>query len=187
MRTGRPDLDAMLRVASIPAEEPCFILRGQDDCAVEAVRFYAELVLARGGSAAMAEAALQQADAMSCWPTKKLPDVDLPEHQRRLLEYQHSRRGDVRSGDLPVAHAYDQGRIAGVAQERRGAASVLLLEHEALAAGRRAYMAHRAGVQAGKSRVGKLATWEELPEVAQAKWADTARATWPQLAQDAAA
>lgn len=124
MRTGRPDLDARLRVSEMPEDEPWFVLRGQDACADEAVRHYAQVVIARGGPVALAERALQQADAMSNWRVRKMPDIDLPEAERKNLEYQHSRRGMVRSGELPVSHAYEQGVADERARQRSSAPSL---------------------------------------------------------------
>ncbi len=118
MRTGRADLDAMLRVTSIPEDEPAFLLRGQDRYAAAAVRDWAQRVLAGGGPVALVEAALCQADEIEAWPIKKAPDIELPIAQVKQLEYQHRRRGQVRSGDLPVSAAYERGVAEGMARDR---------------------------------------------------------------------
>lgn len=93
MKTGRPDLDAMLQVRSIPAGEPTFLLRGQDKVGHAAVRAWAALAKFEGAPDCLVEAALQQADEMQAWPVKKVPGAD---HLDRLtclqLEYELSRR-----------------------------------------------------------------------------------------------
>lgn len=62
----------------IPKDEPVFLLRGQDQCAADAVRFYAHLVEQRGGDPEVVRASRAQADAMAAWKTHKLPDVNDP-------------------------------------------------------------------------------------------------------------
>jgi hypothetical protein len=57
----------------IPKDEPCFLLRGQDILAAKAVRFYADLREKAGDSKA-AKLIRQQAQRMSDWPVKKIPD-----------------------------------------------------------------------------------------------------------------
>lgn len=57
----------------IPKDEPCFLLRGQDRLAAKAVRYYAKLRKEVGDSKAVKEI-LKQAQRMSDWPVKKMPD-----------------------------------------------------------------------------------------------------------------
>lgn len=93
MDTGRPDLNAMVKVASIGGDEPTFILRGKDPCAAGAVRAWAALAAIAGVPPATLEGALRQADRMAAWPVKKLPGDDhLEAPERQQLEYEHRRR-----------------------------------------------------------------------------------------------
>lgn len=93
MKTGRPELDASIKVATIPAGEPVFVLRGQDALAADAVRAWAALAHARGVPCAVVEQALAQADLMEAWGSHKLPDADhLPAVERQALEYSFGRR-----------------------------------------------------------------------------------------------
>lgn len=93
MQTGHPALDAMIKVSSIPSDEPCFILRAQDPAAPVAVRAWAGEHMKGGGSPANAESAFAQADRMDAWPVKKIPGDDhwSPE-ERKDLEYRFGRR-----------------------------------------------------------------------------------------------
>jgi hypothetical protein len=113
MQTGRADLDAMLKVSTIPADEPVFIGRAQDADAAEMTRAWAALHLARGGSKANAEAALRQAEAMEAWPVKKVPGDDhWTADERKQLEYAFSQRAWRARGDdsdLRIALAVQRG------------------------------------------------------------------------------
>lgn len=68
----------------IPADEPVFLLRGQDQLAAEAVRFYARSLARLGGLLPddnlleMSRYAFLQADAMDAWKRKKTPDMPAP-------------------------------------------------------------------------------------------------------------
>lgn len=94
MDTGRPDLNSLIKVASIPQDEPTFLLRAQDLCAADAVRAWCAFAAIAGAPPAVLEAAMVQADHMAAWPVKKLPGDDhLQDHERKQLEYQHGRRG----------------------------------------------------------------------------------------------
>jgi hypothetical protein len=93
MKTGRPDWDAMISAGGIPADEPVFLLRAQNDTAAETVRAWAELELAAGTPIAVVEQALRQADAMDRWPVKKALTADhLTVAKAKQLAYAHSRR-----------------------------------------------------------------------------------------------
>ena len=106
MQTGRADLDALLKVATIPSDEPVFILRAQDTEAADTVRAWAALHLADGGSEAVAESALQQAEAMDKWPIKKRPSPDhwsVPERlQLGFLFDQRAYRARGDAADLRI-------------------------------------------------------------------------------------
>lgn len=57
----------------IPDDEPVFLLRAQDKTASAVVRFWASLNV--HGNTAAVSLALQHADRMDAWPTKKWADV----------------------------------------------------------------------------------------------------------------
>ena len=59
----------------IPADEPVFLLRGQDKFAAEVVRYWADLVADATGDTELFEVAYTHADRMDDWPTKKIPDL----------------------------------------------------------------------------------------------------------------
>lgn len=59
----------------IPANEPVFLLRGQDQFAAAAVRHWAGLVEAGGGDPEIIGTARAHADKMDAWPSKKVPDL----------------------------------------------------------------------------------------------------------------
>ncbi len=76
MKHARADYDRIQDPAGlIPADEPVFLLRGQDKHAARFLRWYAAAVEHDGGDADLAAAARRQADAMDAWPTKKAPDL----------------------------------------------------------------------------------------------------------------
>jgi hypothetical protein len=56
-----------------PEDEPCFVLRAQDELAADAVRAYADSVEDEIGKD-QADVIRKRADEMEAWPTKKLPD-----------------------------------------------------------------------------------------------------------------
>ena len=58
---------------TIPPDEPCFLLRGQDELAWRAVEYYAASLRNRMRAVA-AEEVNKIAKAMRDWPTKKMPD-----------------------------------------------------------------------------------------------------------------
>lgn len=59
----------------IPADEPVFLLRGQDKYADRAVNFYAKLVEKNNGSKEIVEVARKTAGWMREWPKHKEPDM----------------------------------------------------------------------------------------------------------------
>ena len=72
---ARPDYDRIQDpFHAIPEQEPVFLLRGQDACAAEAVRYYAELVEKARGDQTIVAMAKAQARLMDAWPAKKMPD-----------------------------------------------------------------------------------------------------------------
>lgn len=76
MKHARADYDRIQDPAGlIPDDEPVFLLRGQDKCAAQGVRYYAAFVEAQGGDPGIARLAYEQADRMEQWPRRKLPDL----------------------------------------------------------------------------------------------------------------
>ena len=59
----------------IPEDEPVFLLRGQDELASRAVKFYAQLALENGVAPEQVQAITRQAQAMHLWPHRKKPDA----------------------------------------------------------------------------------------------------------------
>lgn len=67
-------------VGLIPADEPVFLLRGQDEVAVAAVSYYMGRLRQCGydDGHPLLEAVKRQHAAMQAWPVKKLPDMPAP-------------------------------------------------------------------------------------------------------------
>ena len=59
----------------IPADEPVFLLRGQDIYAAKVIRVWASLVAQGDGDPRAVEAAIRIADDMDSWPVHKEPDL----------------------------------------------------------------------------------------------------------------
>lgn len=75
MKTGKREYNLIgTSEDPIPENEPCFILRGQDELAHISVRMYAVLAEARG-LWAVARSARAAAEEMEKWPKKKRPDL----------------------------------------------------------------------------------------------------------------
>lgn len=76
MRHARADYNDITAVdARIPADEPVFLLRGQDRLAAETVRHYARLTREHGGDPEIADRADRWAEEMEQWPAKKTADL----------------------------------------------------------------------------------------------------------------
>lgn len=58
----------------IPADEPVFLLRAQDELACKAVEYYAFLC-GKAQAPDVAAKAWEHAEKMRQWPTKKVPDL----------------------------------------------------------------------------------------------------------------
>ena len=109
--SGRPDYDEMIKVRTLKAGEPYFVVRGQDRLSGEVVRTYAELLFRAEASPALVESALQLADAMDAFGPKKLPDADhLSEAEQTQLAWQLENRawkareeGEIPPGELLLA------------------------------------------------------------------------------------
>ena len=61
----------------IPADEPVFLIRGQDKVGAATVRAWADLAEAEGSDAEIVAIARQHADKMDAWPKKKVADLPL--------------------------------------------------------------------------------------------------------------
>ena len=59
----------------IPADEPVFLIRAQDQVGAAAVRAWAHLHRVNGGSDTAYALAMRHADLMEAWPKKKAADV----------------------------------------------------------------------------------------------------------------
>lgn len=76
MKHARADYDRIQDPAGlIPADEPVFLLRGQDRFAALAVEIYADIVAANGGDAELVRRCRDQVTRMRAWPTHKEPDL----------------------------------------------------------------------------------------------------------------
>lgn len=60
------------KVDTIPEDEPVFLLRAQDKTAADTVRYWARM---QDNDSPLRGMALQQADLMDEWPTKKTADL----------------------------------------------------------------------------------------------------------------
>lgn len=59
----------------IPADEPVFLIRGQDAAGGDAVRAWASIAEARGSSIDICNIAREHAAKMDAWPKKKIADL----------------------------------------------------------------------------------------------------------------
>jgi hypothetical protein len=77
VRHGRPDYNRRIQDAEgrIPADEPVFLIRGQDKVAGDAVRAWADLHERAGGDPEVARQAREWARQMDLWPKKKSADL----------------------------------------------------------------------------------------------------------------
>lgn len=76
MKHAREDYNRIQDPAGlIPADEPVFLIRGQDAVGATAVRGWAHLHHVNGGSDTLYESAMRHADAMEAWPKKKRADL----------------------------------------------------------------------------------------------------------------
>jgi len=94
MKHAREDYNRIQDSAGlIPADEPVFLLRGQDILAPDLLRLWATRLLSHGGDPQMASIVSSHADAMEVWQRdhkKKLPDLPSEEEKdyRKLYEKQ---------------------------------------------------------------------------------------------------
>lgn len=91
--TGRADYDQTVNLSTLSPGEPIFILKAGDAVAADAVRAWAALAHKQGTPPEAVELALQQADVMEAWPTKKTPDgPNIGPNERLQLRSEFSRR-----------------------------------------------------------------------------------------------
>lgn len=91
--TGRADYDQSVKLSTLSPGEPIFVLRAGDAVSADAVRAWAALAHRQGTPPEALELALQQADAMEAWPTKKTPDgPHIGPNERLQLRSEFSRR-----------------------------------------------------------------------------------------------
>ena len=69
------DTNGTVRI--IPADEPVFLIRGQDAVGGDAVRAWADLAEASGARPDILTIAREHAAKMDAWPKKKTPDLPL--------------------------------------------------------------------------------------------------------------
>ena len=80
MKHARSDYNRIQDPANkIPADEPVFLLRGQDKAAPHAVRAWADQAHAAGASANIVADARRQADAMEGWHAKMAKGAKTPD------------------------------------------------------------------------------------------------------------
>lgn len=70
------DTNGTLRI--IPADEPVFLIRGQDVAGGDAVRAWADLAEAAGAAPDILAIAREHAAKMDAWPRKKVADLPAP-------------------------------------------------------------------------------------------------------------
>lgn len=77
MKHARDDYNARIQDAAdlIPADEPVFLIRAQDQVGAAAVRAWAHLHRVNGGSDVAYLMAMKHADSMDRWPKHKPADV----------------------------------------------------------------------------------------------------------------
>ncbi len=76
---ARKDYNERIQDAAnqIPADEPVFLIRGQDQVGHQTVRAWAHFHRLNGGSDTAYNLAMRHADLMERWPKKKSADVPL--------------------------------------------------------------------------------------------------------------
>lgn len=75
MKHARADYDIIQADSLIPADEPVFLIRGQDKVGAAAVRGWADLAEAAGSPPDIVAHAREHAAKMDAWPKKKVPDM----------------------------------------------------------------------------------------------------------------
>lgn len=96
--SGREDYDAAISISGMEPGEPFFLIKGHDVAASEAIRAYAHALFRREADHAMVESALQAADRIAAYPSKRLANTDhMTSPQVAQLRYQFGRRAQSAS------------------------------------------------------------------------------------------
>jgi len=77
MKHARKDYNKRIQdnEGRIPANEPVFLIRGQDKVGADTVRAWAKLNREAGGDPSLSTRAMAHARKMEAWPKKKLADA----------------------------------------------------------------------------------------------------------------
>lgn len=76
MKHARADYDRIQDPSGIiPADEPVFLIRGQDKLGAAVVSLYADLAEHHGASPELVKACREQVERMEAWPKHKMPDL----------------------------------------------------------------------------------------------------------------
>jgi hypothetical protein len=81
MKHARADYDAVQEITTngttrrIPANEPVFLIRGQDIVSGDAVRAWADMAEKSGAAPDIVQVARDHAAKMDAWPKKKVADL----------------------------------------------------------------------------------------------------------------
>lgn len=67
------------RVEGVPSDEPCFVLRAKDRCAVETILAYAEACRAAGSPPEHIDAIGRQAQRFEAWQGRNLDRLKVPD------------------------------------------------------------------------------------------------------------
>lgn len=65
----------VVNLPGVPADEPVFILRGQDAAAAGAILFYAVEAQRIGSAPSHVKRIFESYEAVAAWPIKKIPDT----------------------------------------------------------------------------------------------------------------
>ena len=58
----------------VPEDEPCFLLRAQDELAADVIRVYGSMLFNKTKDAETLRLINKEADRFDAWPVKKIPD-----------------------------------------------------------------------------------------------------------------
>jgi len=57
-----------------PEDEPCFVLRAQDELAADVIRVYGSMLFNKTKNIEVVSLLNKEADRFDAWPVKKIPD-----------------------------------------------------------------------------------------------------------------
>jgi hypothetical protein len=137
MKHARADYDVIQDGGlGIPADEPVFLIRGQDAVAGDAVRAWADLAEAQGAAPDILAIAREHAAKMDRWPKKKVADLPPRPEVDDLL-----RQARARFDATPP----EQQREHREAQRRSYVRGEMMLEHPEMTAEEANALIDRAG------------------------------------------